>query len=312
MDFQPLIQRIEAYDSIVIFGHIHPDGDCYGSQIGLKEALKMHYPNKKIYAVGTGYRKFLEMISPMDEITLDVIENSLAIALDFNSIDRAEDQRILHAKEQIMIDHHIEGNSFGTVRWIDDARVATCEMIAELIIENHWELNETGANALYLGLVTDSGRFQYQPLTVKTFNYAAFLIEKGANSNEIYHRLYEINEDSLLLKGYVYSHYMKTKKGVIYIYFTPDALELFNLESHHASLMVNFISNIKGFPIWVCFAEDESGVIKVEVRSSGPFIQPVCARHGGGGHPLAAGCTVKTREETLEILKELDELIVKE
>ena len=46
MDFQPLIQRIEAYDSIVIFGHIHPDGDCYGSQIGLKEALKMHYPDK--------------------------------------------------------------------------------------------------------------------------------------------------------------------------------------------------------------------------------------------------------------------------
>lgn len=312
MDFQPLIAKIESYDSIVIFGHIHPDGDCYGSQIGLKEALKEKYPNKRIYAVGTGYRRFLDMISPMDEVPLEVIQNSLSIALDFNSIDRAEDQRILNAKEHIMIDHHIEGNSFGSVRWIDDARVATCEMIVELIKENGWHLNEKGANALYLGLVTDSGRFQYQPLTVKTFSYAAFLIEKGADANEIYKRLYEISEESLLLKGYVYSHYMKTKKGVIYIYFTPDALELFHLESHHASLMVNFISNIKGFPIWVCFAEDENGVIKVEVRSSGPFIQPVCARHGGGGHPLAAGCTVKTRAETLEILKELDELIVEE
>lgn len=312
MDFQPLIAKIESYDSIVIFGHIHPDGDCYGSQIGLKEALKEKYPNKRIYAVGTGYRRFLDMISPMDEVPLEVIQNSLAIALDFNSIDRTEDQRILNAKEQIMIDHHIEGNSFGSVRWIDDARVATCEMIVELIKENGWHLNEKGANALYLGLVTDSGRFQYQPLTVKTFSYAAFLIEKGADANEIYKRLYEISEESLLLKGYVYSHYMKTKKGVIYIYFTPDALELFHLESHHASLMVNFISNIKGFPIWVCFAEDENGIIKVEVRSSGPFIQPVCARHGGGGHPLAAGCTVKTRAETLEILKELDELIVEE
>ena len=86
--FEQLQKVIEQYDSIVLFGHAFPDGDCYGSQIGLREALRLNYPDKKVYAVGSGLRRFFRFIAPMDEIDDEVIKNSLAILLDGNDLSR--------------------------------------------------------------------------------------------------------------------------------------------------------------------------------------------------------------------------------
>ena len=110
--FEELRQIIEANDSIVIFGHIFPDGDCYGSQIGLRELLRLNYPNKKVYAVGSGLRRFFGLMGEMDKVSDDVIKNSLAILVDGNDCSRMEDARVSTAKEFIKIDHHIENYRF--------------------------------------------------------------------------------------------------------------------------------------------------------------------------------------------------------
>ena len=77
-----IFEKIKANDIITIFGHVQPDGDCYGSQIGLKDAILATFPNKKVYALGSGLPKFFNRISPMDEIDDKTIKNSLAIVLD--------------------------------------------------------------------------------------------------------------------------------------------------------------------------------------------------------------------------------------
>ena len=110
--FEELRKIIEANDSIVIFGHIFPDGDCYGSQVGLRDLLRLNYPNKKVYAVGSGLHRFFKLIGEMDEVSDEIIKNSLAILVDGNDCSRMEDQRVVIAKEFIKIDHHIENYRF--------------------------------------------------------------------------------------------------------------------------------------------------------------------------------------------------------
>ena len=91
--FEAIISKIEQYDSIVIFGHLNPDGDCYGSQIALRNILRTRYPEKQIYCVGSGLKKFFDIIGKMDVVSDEIIVQSLAIVLDSNDINRLEDQR---------------------------------------------------------------------------------------------------------------------------------------------------------------------------------------------------------------------------
>ena len=97
--YTAILEKIEKYNSIVIFGHTNPDGDCYGSQMALRRALQLHYPNKKIYAVGSGVHRFFKMLGRMDVVSEKVIEQSLAILVDGNDLPRMEDRRIKIAKD---------------------------------------------------------------------------------------------------------------------------------------------------------------------------------------------------------------------
>ena len=74
-----IFEKIKGNDIITIFGHVKPDGDCYGSQIGLKNAILATFPNKQVYVLGTGLPKFFKRISPMDEVGDELIKKSLAI-----------------------------------------------------------------------------------------------------------------------------------------------------------------------------------------------------------------------------------------
>lgn len=310
--FEELLPIIERNDTIVIFGHIFPDGDCYGSQIGLRETLKLNYPNKKVFAVGSGIHRFVDFIGPMDEVDDETIKNSLAILLDGNDFSRMEDQRVETAKEWIKIDHHVENYRFTQGKFVLDTNAnSTCELIIQFIQEKGWKINPTICNALYLGILTDSGRFQFIENFPKAFYEAAFLCENGANPKQINSILNVTNEAAMAFKGYVYSHYMKTEKGVIYLTFTYDTLKKLHVSPSKAGGMVNLIGNVEGYPIWAFFCEYEDGTCHAEFRSNGPAVQPVAAKYGGGGHLQAAGVTVENmNEETVKmIMDDLDNAI---
>lgn len=311
--FEELLPIIEKNDSIVIFGHIYPDGDCYGSQIALRELIKLNYPSKKVYAVGIGIRRFYNFLGRMDVIEDEVIKQSLAILVDGNDCSRMEDQRVVTAKEFIKIDHHIENYRFTEGKFVLDSNAnSTCELIVQLVLEAKWKLNPTIANALYLGLLTDSGRFQFIEDYPKAFKEAAFLCENGANPKQINGILNVTNEAAMRFKGYVFNNYKKTESGVIYLTFPIDVLHELHVSPSKAGSMVNLLANVEGFPVWVFFYENEDRTCHAEFRCADPIVvQPTAAKYGGGGHLQAAGAGFDNMsDETVKmVINDLNQLV---
>lgn len=310
--FEKIIQQIERYDSIVLFGHIHPDGDCYGAQIGLKQLIKERYPNKKVFAVGTGLPDFFEFISPMDEVSDDVIKDSLAIILDGNDLTRSEDKRIYLAKAFAKIDHHIDLHSFKEgPEVISESANSTCELIVEFAKENNMEISKLTAKALYLGLITDTGRFQFCVDFEKVFSISSELISKGAEPYEMYKILNMRPESYLKIVGYIYSHYKKMNPGILYMTFTKEEVAKFGEETYDVANYVKLIGNVKDYKVWVFFVERNDGKMVCEFRSNDYNVQSVAAKYGGGGHAHAAGVTVDRFGEDIInlILNDLKDLI---
>ncbi|MFA6675878.1 MAG: bifunctional oligoribonuclease/PAP phosphatase NrnA [Bacilli bacterium] len=311
--FEKIITQINNFDSIVIFGHINPDGDCYGAEIALRNTLRLSFPHKNVYAVGTGYRAFFDRLGKLDDVSDEIIKNSLAILVDANDISRMEDQRVKEALAWVKIDHHVDTGSFVEgEQVVNEEANSTCELVADLIAGNHLKINQTIAEALYLGILTDTGRFQYIQDFPKTFHQVAWLCEMGADPSALNYILNITDEKSLAFKGFAYSNYQKTPTGVIYLVIAKEHLQKYGLSASRAGNMVNLIGNIAGYPIWVFFCENEDGSNHVEFRSNGPAVQPIALKYGGGGHQLAAGVTIPhfDPDNIKQIISDLDTAII--
>ncbi len=310
--FEEIIETIENYDSIVIFGHARPDGDCYGTQIGLREIIKANYPDKKVYAVGSGLPQFFPFLGHMDSIGLDIIERSLAILVDTSRNDRLEDQRYKYADGMMKIDHHIIGEKFNDVCAIDEEADSVCSMIVRMVLEQDLYLPSTAASALMLGILTDTGRFQFGNDFPTMFDNAAFLTRNGADIKKILSILNETDEKTIAFKGFIYTRYEKTEAGVVYLILDQETLNELGITFAQANEMVNTLGNIKGYPVWAFFVEDSDHSAHVELRSNRYAVEPIASRHGGGGHVLAAGCTIPVFDLNIinEILDECDSLII--
>lgn len=304
-----LYQLIERYDTITIFGHVFPDGDCFGSQIGLKEAIKTTFPHKRVYAIGSGLPSFRHLIGHMDQVDDATINSSLAIVVDVADIPRIEDQRFATAAHVFKVDHHIPDQTFGDDQWIDTSMVAVSAMIAGFVFDHKMNLSVKGANALALGLITDTGRFLYGTMDAKLFVTMGKLTEQGADLAKIYGLLYEKSYASMEFDKYVYANYKVSPAGVIYCVFTTQALAQLGVSAVTAGQGVNLLARVKGHPVWVFFCEEDNHV-RVEMRSSGPNVQTVATKYGGGGHQLASGARVN-KEDVESVISDLERLILK-
>ena len=308
--FEKIISKIEEYDSIVIFGHRNPDGDCYGSEIALRNILRNKYPTKSVYCIGSGLKKFFEIIGPTDVVSDEIIAKSLAILLDANDLERSEDQRIYKALDFAKIDHHIDTFTFNEgPEVIDDKASSTCELIYQFAVENDFEIDLISASALYLGIMTDSGRFQFANNFVKMFEIVRNLCDLGVDPILLNKTNNLIPESSLDIKAFIYSHVVKTDYGVIYVYATKEDREVLGVTSAQICGNTSLIGYIANHPIWFVSAETDTGGIQTEIRSSIFNVQEIAVRFGGGGHTYAAGFTTKRYQpgvidELLSICKE--------
>ncbi|VEU78061.1 DHH family phosphoesterase [Mycoplasmopsis columbinasalis] len=291
-----IVQKLEKYNSIVIFHHIRPDGDCLGSQFGLRELLRTNYPHKKIYAVGNSFGLFGSFMEfDFDEIPSDeVLQQSLGVIVDANFKERIQDRAVLDKNlfpETIRIDHHPNEDDLpNCTRWVDAKRIAADEMITELAVQANWKITPKAAEYLFLGIVTDSGRFMFQGVSAKTHELVALLYKNGLDSNKIFRGMSETSLVDFELQNILIRN-MKTQGQVAWTtidYATTKSLNKLPNEV----MRVNLIGNIKGFPLWVQFLEEEDGRIRVEFRSNGPCVRNVAVKWGGGGHERASGCMV--------------------
>lgn len=307
-----ILQKIEDFDTIIIHGHKRPDGDCIGSQYGLMYIIKESYPNKKVIVTGTTS----DFVSFIGEPTIledeSLFENALSICVDCATSDRLSDPRFDKAKYSIKIDHHIPVDDYGDYQYVDTTAPACAQIITELYMNNKDKLvmNKKAAEALYVGINTDTGRFKFDSVRSRTFLAAACLLDNGVDIGYIDNQLSVETLDTLKLKGYVLSNFKIAPNGFAYILMTRDIINQYNVSDEDAAAQVSTISTIEGSPVWALFMEYPNE-IRVRLRSRGPVINTLAEEYNGGGHAKASGATLASWDD-LECFVNKADAIVKE
>jgi bifunctional oligoribonuclease and PAP phosphatase NrnA len=304
-----ILETIKAYDTIIIHGHKRPDGDCYGSQFGLKDVIVQSFPDKKVYVVGET-SDYVDFVGKVDTINASVYEGALSIVVDTAVKDRISDPRYILGKEIIKIDHHIPVDDYGHLRWVDTTFPSCAQMIAYFYhsFKDELELSKEGAIALYTGIVTDTGRFRYRGVSRLTHQMAGMLLQKGAEVEEIDRHLSRETLDMVALKGYVYSNLVTTKGGLVYVKMTRDVIIRYGVTDEQAASVVNLMAGIEGFPVWALLIEYPTE-IRIRLRSSGPDVDKLANRYEGGGHAKAAGAKLKGWDDIPRFVKDVEALI---
>lgn len=299
-----IMQKIKEYNTIIIHRHNNPDGDAIGSQIGLKEAILATFPKKKVYVVGDETERF-KFIGQMDEIDDSNYDNALVFILDTAEVKMISDDRWQKAKYIIRMDHHIHKEAYGNIEVIDANEISTASIVSRFIFTMGLKLTKKGAEALFTGIVTDSGRFRYGTNLKSTFDVCTKLFKYDIDTQSIYSNLYIEDWKMVELRAKL-TLKIKFDGNIAYIINThKDVLEyeqpLFNISRG----MVSIMAGIRGIDKWANFTEDEDGKVIVELRSSKYNVNSVAVAFGGGGHRLASGATLSSLSEVDKVLEAL-------
>lgn len=307
--FESIIALIEQYDKIIIHRHSKPDGDAMGSQIGLKKLIEANYQGKTVLCVGDGAGRyaFMQKDDP-DNVSDEDYSGALAIILDTSAKALISDDRYTLADTTARIDHHIFCEKIAQTEVTDTSFESCCSLITALAMEAGWSVTSEAATALYTGMVTDSGRFRYDSTTPETLRRAAFLLEAGIDTQDIYRNLYADDFSYIRLRASFVLKVKFTENNVAYIYTTAEEAAECGVDTFTISRgMVGVMGEIRGVGIWVNFTETDRGVL-CELRSSRYNINPVAVKYGGGGHEKASGATVADRETAMMMLADLDKI----
>lgn len=304
-----ILDKIKAYDKIIIHRHVRPDPDAVGSQCALKEMIKLSFPNKSVYAVGEEDPS-LHFFARMDEIDDETYDGALVIICDTANTERISDKRYSLGKEVIKIDHHPNIDPYGDLLWIDTDASSTSEMIYEFYLfgkEHGLKMNETIARLIYGGIVGDTGRFLFPSTTNKTFQYAAELVEFSFDRTDLYNNLYKVPHNIARLRGYILQNFTISENGVSAIKLSKETLKKYNVDPIDTGKLVGTLGELEGIKAWIIFIEEED-TIRVRLRSKGPVIHELAQKYNGGGHPLASGASVATWEEADRFIEDLEQL----
>ncbi len=306
--YSELINKIEQFDNIVIARHIGVDPDALCSQLALRDSILLTYPNKKVLAVGTGSQKFLSF-GKLDRT--EKLEDALLIICDTPDRKRVDSANPEDFKYSIKIDHHPYVETFCDYEIIEDDKTSVSEIIMNIIENTNLKCDSNIAQLLYMGLVSDSNRFLFNSCTPETFKIVSTYLEKYPfDLSNAYQKLYLRPLNEVRLEGYISLNMNVTPNNLGYILISDEIINKLGVDSASAGNMVNNFNFIKEVLVWATITEDvKNDQFRVSIRSRGPEIQKVAEKHNGGGHKYAAGVKAKTKEEALEVMKDLDLLL---
>lgn len=307
-----ILDKIEEYETIIVSRHIRPDGDAIGSTKGFVKILKDTYPDKKIYLYDEDFSDYLAFLGGEDNIDESKFDGALQIVLDTGTEDRISSSFYKKAKELIKIDHHIDDKPYGDICWIEDFRSSVCEMVADFYFtfKDKLKMSPEAATYIYCGMVTDSGRFRYEGVTGDTMRLAGALLDCGVETEKLFANLYVDDFETLKLKSYVYDHIKITENGVAYIYVDEAVQKKFSLTLEAASDVISELSAIRGSLIWIAFIDNKKkNSIRVRLRSRFLGVQELATKYHGGGHFMASGATVYSKEEMQSLISDADRLL---
>lgn len=307
--YKKIYNLILEYNKIILIRHKNPDYDAYGSQLGLYFSLKESFPEKDIYIDGDDNANNIFNI-PMDKMTAEDYKDALVILTDQSCINMLNDTNYQYASKVIVMDHHENKPEVGDIVLIKSDYSSASEMVAEFIKKTELKMPKKSANALFSGVVGDSGRFYYKGTQANTFNMAAYLVDSGADIFNCYKLMSKdetINEKKI--KGFVLSNFLVEGK-VAYIQIPKKVRDELGINPNYASrACVNLLSGIKDIEAFVNFTESDEDSIYVEIRSLDIPVVDVAKKFGGGGHNLACGTTIKSFENVHEVIEALNEIV---
>lgn len=307
-----ILDKIKEYNRIILFRHKRPDGDAVGSTMGLAEIIRATYPEKEVYVQNTDYAKYLEFLGGEGEIIADELyADALGIIMDTATLERVSNPKHVLCREIIKIDHHIPVQSYGVIEWVEELRSSCCEMVAAFYDYHKDELVLTpkAANFIYTGMVTDSGRFRFRDVSAETLRLAGVILSAGIDTETLYANLYLKDFEDFKFEAFAHEKMEITKNGVANLYVTKDIQEQWGISTEQASNSVGYMDSIKGSLIWLAFIDNPDGSIRVRLRSRFVTVSELAERYHGGGHACAAGSTVYSEEERLQLLAEADALL---
>ena len=299
-DEEKFLDMVKKAETIAICSHINPDGDAVGSAIGLHYALKSL--GKKVYLIKNDpFPTNLTFMKDRDcYYEGHPIATDLFIVVDVAGIERIGSAAAFFelAEDSLCIDHHKTNGGFCKENIIYPEASSTCEIIASILEDLDLEVTPTAASFLYLGMLTDSYRFQYESTSPDTLRRAAFLLEKGADKMYINNNLYEtLDYRYLLLQAEVIKEaYFNEDKTIVIGRLTKDTLKKYGQDFDTAESLVSILKSIDGIELACLVKEDskDGKDQKLSFRSKTTIdVAEIAQEYGGGGHVRAAGATVK-------------------
>lgn len=308
---EQLKNQLKLAESYVIVPHVNPDGDAIGSCLAFQRVLK-NMGKKAEVVIPNGFPDFLQWLEGSDGVIDFEKEeakakqcfeesNTLCI-LDFNDFGRSEGMgKLLDGFQgsKIMIDHHPNPVAACDLVLSYPEVSSTCELLFRICerCEMDQHIDKAAAEAIFTGMMTDTGNFSYNASSPETYYIIAHLLEKGIDKDLIHSNVYHtFSEDRWRLIG----HALKDKMVILpefktgYISLTQKELEQFNFQPGDTEGLVNYPLMVKGIVFCVLFMEKDD-LVKVSLRSKGNFsVNEFSRAHfNGGGHNNAAGGNTK-------------------
>ncbi len=305
---------LEDTDDILLITHRNPDGDAVGSVFAMYNVLR---------EMGKNVRCMLDNVSdalsiPVCDEAFSDFEPRFVISVDLadNKLMTSDVYSLYSDKVFLSIDHHAVNTPYAENLLLDSSASAACEVIYDMLVSAGQEISQKTAEALYLGISTDTGCFRYSNTTAKTLETAARLVAKGINNGEINKRVFETKTKEYFRFESLATSSMRTyldgKCAVITL--TQDMFRRTGVPESDTHSISGLPRQIEGVLIGIVIKEKKEGGYKISVRSNAPAsAAAVCECFGGGGHRLAAGCEIagSLGEVTNKLLKAVQEELEK-
>lgn len=302
-----LIHLLGQSHNILLICHVNPDGDAVGSMIALGDFLQNRGKQVKMISPNN-LQEFIKWMDGVDEILIytrkrkncdEIIKNSdLIIMLDFNQSNRlgeAEESVMKTNVPKIVIDHHLDSGSFQNLLISDPEKCSTSEIVYEIVslINGGTYHTERFSEAIYVGIITDTGNFEHGNFTGNTFRIMAELLDRGIDRDKIFNKVFNNFEESRLrLMGYALYHKMVILADcrAAYIVLTREELDRYGYNKGDTEGFVNMPLSLREIDFSTLIMEKEN-YVKFSFRSKGEFPVNSFAQKffGGGGHYNAAG-----------------------
>lgn len=296
--FAQAIEQLKG-QKVAVLGHQRPDGDCIGSTVAVVRVLQ----SLGVEAIG------LNRDATPATLEAFVGDTPMALAEDFApdghvavSVDCADFKRVgdrlneLFPEVALNVDHHISNKLYGTENLVIATACATAEILAGFYLDNGYEIDAVTAQALYVGIATDTGQFRFPSTTPVTFEIARRLCECGANPSAAAYELYERESFAKikLLQNFLDSLTMEFENRVCVGLIENGVYDQTGATIDDSEGLVDYARAIDGVDIGVMI-EDRAGALKGSLRAKDPKfrVDQIAKLFGGGGHACAAGLNVE-------------------